>query len=362
MKKALIASTLALISTGAYAQNVTLYGLIDSAVEYVNKADAQGNSTVRMPTNTAGLAPSRWGLRGTEDLGNGLKALFTLESGFGIDNGASGQGGRLFGRAAWVGLSGNWGLVSLGRQSNTTFFSLLDSDVIGPSVYGLGSLDNYIPNTRSDNAIGYRGTFSGFTLGATYSLGRDTAATGGPAATNCPGELASDRKACRQVTALVKYDKGPGGAALAYDQLRGGPGAANGLTSSDYKDTRSIINGYYRFGDFKVGGGWISRRIQTAIKTETELYYVGVTYAATTALALDAMAARLDNKTTDGKSNLFTLRSTYSLSKRTAVYGQVGYLSNNDRANVALSGGQAVTGLPAGTDQTGVIVGMRHTF
>lgn len=363
MKRTLIAATLALIGTGAYAQNVTLYGLVDAGVEYVNKTNANGNSTLRMPTNTAGLAPSRWGLRGTEDLGNGLKALFTLESGFGVDAGTSGQGGRLFGRQAWIGLAGGWGQVSLGRQYNMTFYSLLDADTIGPSTFGLGSLDNYIPNTRHDNSIAYRGTFSGLTVGASYSTGRDTATVGGPAATNCAGEIAGDSKACRQVSGLLKYDGGMGGVAFSYDQKRGGPVSAfDGLNSSDFSDTRNVLNGYLKFGSLKVGGGWIMRTIRAAARTETDLYFVGANYALSPALSIDGQVARLDNNTTDGKSTLLTLRTVYSLSKRTAVYGQVGHMRNNDRANIALSGGQPGAVLPAGLDQTGVIVGMRHAF
>lgn len=362
MKRILLASALALAATGAHAQNVTLYGILDTGIEYVNHANAQGDATWRMPSNTGGLMPSRWGLRGTEDLGNGLKALFTLESGFGVDTGVSGQGGRLFGRAAWVGLSGNWGTVTLGRQSNMTFFALLDSDVMGPAVYGLGSLDNYIPNTRSDNAIGYRGTFSGLTVGATYSFGRDAAASGGPAATNCAGEVPGDRKACRQVTALLKYDLGPGGVAAAYDQLRGGTGAAGGLSSSDTSDTRTVLNGYYRFGDLKIGGGWIGRITRAATRSEANLYYLGASYALSPAWTLDGQVARLKNKTTDARSTLATVRATYSLSKRTAVYGLVGYMDNNKNANLSVSGGQALAGLPNGLNQTGVMLGMRHSF
>src|SRR5437868_2971195 len=92
----------------ASAQSVTLYGLVDTGIEFLNHAGAGGNTVARMP-NLSGTVPSRWGLRGTEDLGGGLKANFVLESGFGADSGSSNQGGRLFGRQAWVGLGNQWG-------------------------------------------------------------------------------------------------------------------------------------------------------------------------------------------------------------------------------------------------------------
>ena len=170
-----------LVASGAHAQaappsSVTLYGLIDAGVEYVNKVDGKG-SLQRMPSNTGSL-PSRVGFRGSEDLGNGLRAVFTAEMGFAPDQGTAGQGGRLFGRQAFVGLAGPWGAVTAGRQYSMLFWSMLDADIIGPAVHGIGSLDSYIPNARADNALAYRGTFGALQLGAQYSLGRDAVNAG----------------------------------------------------------------------------------------------------------------------------------------------------------------------------------------
>ena len=110
MKFGRIAISIAgLISVSAFARSsVTLYGVIDTGVEYVSHANAAGDSIVRMPGIT-GEFPSRWGMRGVEDLGAGLKAVFVLESGFNVRAGDSGQGGRLFGRQSFVGLEGPWG-------------------------------------------------------------------------------------------------------------------------------------------------------------------------------------------------------------------------------------------------------------
>ena len=105
MKRHAIAlGVLGLFSGWAQAQSsVTLYGVVDLAVERVKGA----TSLVRL---TSGQQQgSRWGLRGVEDLGGGLKASFVLESGFNADAGTSGQGGRLFGRQAFLGLGGDWG-------------------------------------------------------------------------------------------------------------------------------------------------------------------------------------------------------------------------------------------------------------
>jgi hypothetical protein len=94
----------------------------------------------------------------------------------------------LFGRQANVGLKGAFGTITLERQNHMTYLSGLKSDVLGPNLFGTGSVDGYLPNARTDNAIGYLGVLSGVTIGATYSFGRDASAAGGPAATNCAGE------------------------------------------------------------------------------------------------------------------------------------------------------------------------------
>ena len=352
----------ALATGAACAQSVQLYGAIDTGLEYVTHADANGDGVLRMPNVTSGLMPSRWGLRGQEDLGDGLKVSFTLESGFGPDNGVQAQGGRLFGRQAWVALGSRWGQVTFGRQYNATLFAIGESDVMGPAVYGLGSLDNYIPNTRSDNAIGYRGTYDQFTTVLTYSLGRDVSAAGGPAATNCPGERADDGKACRQVAGTLKYDSSGGGVAIGYDQFRGGPNAAGGLTDSDRTDTRQLLTGYVKFGQLKLGAGWVARTTRAAVKSDSDLYYLGASYPLTAAWTLDAEVARLRTSIANGKSTLAAARATYAISKRTAVYGLAGFIDNNAGASLSVSGGQALSGLPNGVNQAGVMAGVRHLF
>jgi len=233
------------VSKQALAQDsVSVYGIIDTGVLYTTNANTNGNGVFKMPSLT-GTFPSRLGFKGAEDLSGGNQALFVLEAGFGPDTGVMGQGGRLFGRQSWVGLKGNWGQVSLGRQYAMTYIATQKSDVMGPNIISISSLDAYLPNARTDNAIGYMGTFEGVTLGATYSFGRDASAAGGPAATNCAGEVAGDAKACRQLTGLLGYERREFGINTSYDVLRGGNGAAGGLGNSDTKDQRVSVNGYF---------------------------------------------------------------------------------------------------------------------
>ncbi|CAB3780516.1 porin [Pararobbsia alpina] len=181
MKKSLI--TLAVLGTAATAaqaqSSVTLYGLIDAGVTYVNstKTATGGHSLVAMQDGaTAGLSGSRWGVRGQEDLGGGSSAIFVLESGFSYNTGASGQGGALFGRQAFVGLSNTtYGVVTLGRQYDTGV------DLLQPlAAYGTwgnltshaGDIDNIGNLNRINNAVKYTSaTYSGFKVTGMYSLG-----------------------------------------------------------------------------------------------------------------------------------------------------------------------------------------------
>ena len=351
-------------TTAAQAQGtVTLYGLVDTGVEYVTNVGPAGDSLTRVPTLTATL-PSRWGLRGNEDLGGGLRAVFTLESGLAMDTGSSMQGGRLFGRQAFVGLSGDWGTVSLGRQYTMLFWSLLEADILGPNVYGTGSLDSYIPNARADNALAYRGTFKGFTVGATYSLGRDAVNAGpSPGGTNCPGENAADRSACREWSAMLKYDAASWGAALSIDEIRGGPGAFAGLTSSGQKDTRVSANGYVKLSNLKLSAGLLRRDNEgNPVTPRSDLWYLGAAYNVTPAFVLDGQLHQLRFKDSDNKATLLGLRGTYSFSKRTAVYATVGHIRNDGGLALSVSGGAPGSNPLAGQSQTGVMVGMRHAF
>ncbi|KFX28745.1 membrane protein [Ralstonia solanacearum] len=370
MRGGIALAVLALASGAAGAQSVTLYGLVDTGIEYVSHANSSGNGLVRIPSVT-GTLPSRWGLRGAEDLGGGVKAVFTLESGFNTDTGTAGQGGRLFGRQAWVGLAGSYGTLTLGRQYSMSFLSLGDADLLGPSQYAIGSLDTYIPNARTDNTVAYKGTFGGLTAGATYSFGRD-AAGGVPASGTCAGEQAGSASSCRTVSAMLKYDAATFGVAGAYEEQRGGAGATasffNGsapipFTNAGDKDRRLIANGYARLGPAKLGIGWIGRTLMSAAgDVRSNLYFINGSYPLTAALTLDAGLLRIINTDQGRSATMAVLRGVYALSRRTALYAQTGYLWNSANAQYTVSGGGGGTTPGRGVNQLGAMVGMRHAF
>ncbi|MFM0215156.1 MULTISPECIES: porin [Paraburkholderia] len=364
-----------LFSASAFAQSsVTLYGVLDTGVEYVSHANAAGGYVVRMPGITGEL-PSRWGMRGSEDLGSGLKASFVLESGFNMRGGDSGQGGRLFGRQAWVGLEGPWGALSFGRQYTMTYWAISDADILGPDIYGIGALDAYIPNARSDNTIVYKGKFRGVTIGASWSFGRDSTGTGNsPGQGTCAGQVPGDVNQCRQWSAMLKYDGTYFGVATAYDEQRGGTNAAASFfdgvvpfktSSSGDKDARLQANGYVNVAGVKLGAGWLGRRVESDAPggdVHSDLFFIGAQYYVTPAFALDGEAYRALVEQHNARATMASMRATYFLSKRTAVYGNVAYLWNSAHARYSVSAGGGGTTPAPGVGQLGAIVGMRHTF
>ncbi|SAL61068.1 porin [Caballeronia choica] len=375
-KNGLLLCMLALASSTALAQSsVTLYGIIDTGVEYVSHANANGDSVIRMPGIT-GEYPSRWGLRGSEDLGGGYAAQFVLESGFNPRAGDLGQGGRLFGRQAWTGLSSSYGTLMFGRQYTATYLIDSDADILGPNIYGIASLDAYVPNARSDNTVGYKGAWRGFTLGATYSFGRDSAGTGNsPGQGTCAGSAPGQFTQCRQISTYLRYDSAVYGLAGAYDEQRGGPNAAanffNGntpipITNPGDKDVRLEANGWVKLQGVKIGAGWIGRNVVTSSVTvpgaRSNLFYLGASYLVTPSINLDGEVFRIVNAAQDARATLGVVRGTYLLSARTAVYLQTAYLANSAHARYSVSAGGGGTTPPAGQGQLGVMAGLRQSF
>lgn len=362
LRHASAAGALALACAPACAQSVTLYGVVDTGIEYVNRIGSAHDSVIRMP-NLSGTVPSRWGLRGTEDFGGGLKSLFVLESGFAPDSGVANQGGRLFGRQALVGLSGQWGQLTFGRQYTMLFWSTLDSDILGPNTFSSGSLDSYLPNARADNAIAYKGTFGGFTVGGTYSFGRDSVNAGpSPSGTNCAGEVPGDSRTCREWSAMLRYETPGWSANVAYDSLRGGPGAFGGLNSGALHDDRLTVNGYVFVANAKIGAGWIRRDNRASTTPRSDLWYGGVSYPVTAAFSIDAEAFYLRVHDSSNKAWLFAARGVYAFTKRTSVYGTVGYIDNCGTSNYSVSSAAVGANPAPGGNQLGAMIGMKTIF
>ncbi|WP_321877648.1 porin [Paraburkholderia bannensis] len=365
------------VSAAACAQSsVTLYGIVDTGVEYVSHANAAGDGVVRMPGVT-GEVPSRWGVRGREDLGGGWRAIFALESGFNMRSGTLNQGGRLFGRQAWVGVDSPYGALTFGRQYTMTFWAIADADLLGPDIYGgTASFDQYLPSSRSDNTIAYKGSYAGFTLGATWSFGRDSAGTGNsPGQGTCVGPVPGSAQTCREWSAMLRYDRNGYGVAAAYDQQRGGAGAAANLydgtptfafTNPGDTDVRMQLNGYGHIGALRLGGGWLGRRVDTVSpatpNVHSDQFYLTASYSLTPAFIVDGGVYHIVNAHDDARGTIAALRTTYLLSKRSAVYLQGAYLWNSAKAAYTVSQGGGGTTPAPGMGQLGVMAGIRHSF
>ena len=347
----------------ACAQQVTIYGLVDEGVEYVHGSDGGAGTKVNDWRVGAATAPSRLGFRGSEDLGGGLKALFTMESGMSVDTGALSQGSRIFGRQAFVGLSSAYGTLSFGRQYTMRYWSMWDTDLFGSGAHGLGTLDTGIPNARADNSVSYRVDHAGFGGGVNYSVGRDTVAGNNPAATGCAGETANSKQ-CREVSVLGKYDGADWGVASAFERLYGGTAATyGGLTSPDRTDDRFTLGGYVKTATSKVAVGWLRRNNDGNPATpKSDLAWLAGSFAMYAPFTVDAMVAGIKFKDSEDKAALLTLRGNYWFSKRTSVYLSSAFVNNGGTlALAASSNAPATLPLPGGS-QSSFMAGVRHTF
>ena len=358
MKKSLIALAVLAASGAAMAQSsVTLFGIVDTAVGYVDNANAAGDSVYGL--TTSGNATSRLGFRGVEDLGGGLKAGFWLEGEiFGDDGNAAGFN---FTRRSTVSLMGGFGEVRMGRDLTPNYSKTISYDLFGQTGIGqfMGWTDwasnsdfgTAVPtadasNVRSSNMISYyTPNFGGLTAGLGYGFDEQT--TG---------------KAGRYVGGYVAYDNGPLSLAASYDQR---DLLVNGLVAGSAvldRDTFTL-GGSYNLNVVKLNAIVQQSKYKALGESEkVNAYALGVS-APVGAGEVKLQYALYDNKIIESKAHHISLGYVHNLSKRTAVYGTVSYMDNKDDSNLGLQAKNLSTGGPGrGESQTGVQVGIRHAF
>ena len=342
MKKSLIALAVLAASGAAMAQSsVTLYGVVDTGLTY-----SKGEESVYGMTHVGGNVNSRLGFRGVEDLGNGLKATFNLESGFSADDGTNymGQDGLAFTRTSTVGLAGNFGEVRLGRMLTTSYLAVSRYDAFGDTGIG-ASLAWNIPQTgyapRTENAISYTSpNFSGFKIGAEYGFGEKQKA-----------------RDSRYFGMGATYDNGPLSLGLGYDRLNSN--TMDGLlAASDLKTVH--LGGAYNFGVAKLLAFYKQSKVSNAPKFKT----FGLGVSAPVGAAGEVRASYNNYKISDdnGKADQLSLGYVHNLSKRTALYGTYAYIKNKDGLAFQLNGAMAGAGLKDGEKQHGLQLGVRHAF
>jgi len=335
----LLLATLGPVSA-AYAQSsVTLYGLIDAGISYVNnsKTDTGGSGKLYKFDDGVALA-NRWGLRGTEDLGGGLKAIFVLENGFSVANGRLGQGGALFGRQAYVGLSkGGIGSFTLGRQYvfSTDYlgkeYSTGGLTVAGNYGYHVNDVDQLLAG-RINNAVKFVSTnFAGFEFGALYGFSNQAGAFAGAPGTGPTATGGSSRA----YSFGLNYAAGPFGMGAAYTDIhfpgQSTPPFSTLLANVDpagaggqIRDLRTYgIGGRYRFGGATVWALWTNTRLEalTGAATTYNAYDTGGKYALTSALtgSLSYTYTQMSNSFS-GHWNQINATLDYAFSRRTDVY------------------------------------------
>ncbi|TDF64934.1 porin [Cupriavidus sp. L7L] len=337
-----------ILAGGVHAQgaSVTLYGLVDTGVEYLSHA-GPGGSGSQYRLSSGNVAGSRWGLRGKEDLGNGLSGLFVLEGGILSDTGMTGQGGRLFGRQAYVGLEGKWGRVSLGRHINTLFDVFVPFDPLRYATYGVTAQDAQFAN-RVDNSVKYTGNFGNLTVIGLYSAGYDSTIANG-------GEVPGSVRIGQELGGAASYTMGNLGVAVSYDQRRGITVATQGNIERRY--AAGLL---WSTGPFSAMAGY--RFLQGTIAAPTlrsSLYWIGGSYKIQPALTLAAGVYRNDQRQSSNGAMSYALSAIYAVSKRTEVYLNAAFMDNRgtSTSGVALGGSVA-----PGVNQTGVVGGVKHIF
>jgi predicted porin len=362
------------VALSAQAQSsVTLYGLISSGVVYSNSqrgANGQAHSAVQFASGP--LQTPRWGMKGSEDLGGGLSAIFTLESGYSIGTGAMSQGGRLFGRQAFVGLSSaDFGTVTLGRQYDQAvtlcvYSSSCQFAGIGPHV---GDNDNVFDTFRINNSVQYKSpVIKGLQFEGLYGF------------SNAPGGFSNNNA----YSAGIQYAMGAFSVGAIFVQLNSPNDATNqnGAVVGDYGFTSPFITnpasgsgvraqriagvgGGYKWGTWNLSAIYTNTRFDyrdtsrlTLSNAEVSVYdyvrpnlLIGLAYVYTT-----GQYAPQDSQPTYHQVNAGV---DYFLSKRTDVFWHATYQRAAGDAQYA----QIYTLSPSGTkNQFAATLGIRHKW
>ncbi|WP_431823295.1 porin [Burkholderia sp. F1] len=374
MKKEVIgALSVAVLSVTAHAQSsVTLYGMLDAGIAYVN--NQSGKSVWQQGSGL--LSNTVFGLNGAEDLGGGLHAIFRLESGFNLNNGTQSYKDSMFGRRAYVGLQDDrYGTLTLGRQYDAVV------DFLGPlamSNNGDGNNlaahpfdnDNVDDSFYINNAVKYTSpTIAGFQFSGLYGL------------SNQPGFADN-----RAYSAGLSYANGPVNFGAAYLQLnRGGLTTGGALSTNDnanFPSARQRVmgaGGSYTFERLTVGALWTHSMFDRTAASSLpgalnslrfDNYEVNARYALNSAVSFAGAYTFTDGRFDDAagshrpKWHQVSLMADYALSKRTDVYAETVYQHQSGVASGTTLGFASINGLGASSTNTQVAatVGMRHRF
>lgn len=383
MKKTLIvAGILGAFAASAQAQSsVTLYGTLDAGLVYTNNQAGHSN----WQQGSGSVSDTYFGLRGSEDLGGGLHAIFTLESGFNLNNGSFSENNTMFNRQAYVGLkSDQYGQLTLGRQYDSVVDYLAPLSAAG-SGYGNNLAGHPLDNDNLDNSFSVKNAvkytsanYAGLQFGGLYGF------------SNAAGQFSNNRA----WSAGASYSNGPLNVAAAYLQLNnGGSNNTGGAVSSDDGSANLAaelqrtygVGANYAYGPATVGLVWTHTQLDnlqsanvggtfigglSGTNLHMDNYEVNGKYAFTPALSLAAAYTFTNGKVSgsngsgDPKWHTVSLQGDYALSKRTDVYLEGVYQhASGELGNFGANVAAINTLTPSSTaNQTAVAIGLRHRF
>lgn len=335
MKKSLIALACASAFAGsANAQSLTTYGIVDMG--FVGESGGTAGSIDKITSGAQ--SGTRLGFKGTEDLGNNMKALFVLETGIAADKGGFNQGNLAFARQSFIGLQSDAGTLTLGRQYTPFFLTL--NGVADPFASGLaGNAQNLIPTSgiRMDNAVKYASPiFSGVSAEVAYGFGESTAG--------------ADR-ASRNVGGSIGYSDGTLNVRLAHHR-------ANDSSTGTTDNTSTMLAANYKFEVAKVFAAYSDNDLQVSGVGKSRDLLIGVSVP----VGNHTFIASYINKDGRSASNLdasqFGLGYTYAMSKRTNLYAAWATIDNK-RGGVLYTVGN---NSEPGSGDRAINLGVRHTF
>jgi predicted porin len=353
----------ALAVVGAASAQVTLYGKIDATAKSSTTGKSGATTAAdltKFSLDSAGLSGSRWGVKGSEDLGGGLKASFQLEQGFSVDTGEA-SNTRQFHRQAYVTLGGGFGSLSLGRQYGTidNVIGYLDiqgyssNSAMGSAFAAGAHADGAGTGGRVDSSILYTTpTVSGFTGVVQYAPGENKTAT--KAATAYSGFYAMysagplfvmggyEQNGTQAVTAAAAVAAVPGNAGTAAVTAKAAATVSGGMIGATYDLGAVKLSGAIENGK-TTGASDFGYMIGAAVPMGAAALQLG--WAAETQSA---------DSSVDGTSDALGVSVIYTLSKRTNVYGS--FIRSNSTPAAATAAVQVKT------TTTTFGVGVRHDF
>lgn len=353
---ALAASAAASAQTAPAAptSSVTIYGVADAFVQFSDGASRLSR------LQSGGLAGSRLGFRGNEDLGGGLRAIFTLEHGINLDDGTNGQG-AFWGRQAFVGLAdSSLGQLTLGRQYGSLYpltsdFSEFANGVYGPSTAVIGGFGGYEPVRGSANSA----TANGGPARVNNSLKLESASFGGVKVGGLWGfgEATGSTTGTRVADVWARYTGGPLDAMLSFvdDKVN-----ATGFSVRTISGAAA-----YSFGAARLTGGYVSVDDRNTTDADGQGYWIGGDYRFGPHLVKAQWVESKAENVNTGKTQALGAGYQFDLSRRTAIYTSLTHFKNEGTAGYA---NRWATSLPAGLtnaderDITEFALGIRHTF